>query len=223
MTTRAPSTPDADLKSGVVARVRAVPGAIWTPGDFADLAGRAAVDKVLQRLAAAGDLRRVARGLYDRPRENALTGRPTVPDYRAVIDAVARRDQARVVVDGMTAANDLGFTTAVPARVEVLTDARLRPIRVGAQEIRFVTAAPARLYWAGRPGMRVVQTLHWMRDALADPEERARVVARLRVLLGDPHRGATLRDDLRAGLPAMSIWMQELLRDLLGLGREATP
>ena len=123
----------------------------------------------------------------------------------------------------MTAANDLGFTTAVPARVEALTDARLRPIRLGAEEIRFVTAAPARLYSAGRPGMRVVQTLHWMRDALADPEERARVVARLRVLLGDPHHGAALRDDLRAGLPAMPIWMQELLRDLLGRGREAPP
>jgi len=27
---------------------------------------------------------------------------------RAVIDAVARRDRARILVDGMTAANDLG-------------------------------------------------------------------------------------------------------------------
>jgi len=30
----------------------------------------------------------------------------------------------------MTAANDLGLTTAVPARIEVLIDARLRPIRL---------------------------------------------------------------------------------------------
>lgn len=223
MTTLAPSLSDADLKSGVLARVRAAPGAVWTPGDFADLARRAAVDKTLQRLVAAGELRRVARGLYDRPRTNPLTGRPTVPDYRAVIDAVVRRDQARVVVDGMTAANDLGLTTAVPARVEVLTDARLRPIHLGAQEIRFVTAAPGRLAWVGRPGMRVVQALHWLRDALADPDERVRVVARLRALLDDPEHGATLRDDLRAGLPTMPIWMQEVLRDLLGRGREAKP
>ena len=223
MLTFAPLTSHVDLKLGVLARVRAAPAAVWTPGDFADLARRAAVDKVLQRLVAAGELRRVARGLYDRPRANALIGRPTVPDYRAVIDAVARRDQARVVVDGMTAANDLGLTTAVPARVEVLTDARLRPIRLGTQEIRFVTAAPARLYWAGRPGMRVVQALYWLRDVLGDPEERARVIARLCALLGDPRHGAAVRDDLHAGLRAMPIWMQELLRDVLGLGREATP
>jgi uncharacterized protein DUF6088 len=72
--------------------------------------------KVLQRLAQAGQLRRIDRGLYDTPRVNPLTKKPAVPDYyRQVIDAVARRDQVRMLVDGMTAANDLGLTTAVPS------------------------------------------------------------------------------------------------------------
>ncbi|MCK5747303.1 MAG: type IV toxin-antitoxin system AbiEi family antitoxin domain-containing protein, partial [Oricola sp.] len=113
-------TQDTDLRSKLLARVASQPDEVWTPADFADLGGRAAIDKTLQRLAAAGELRRIDRGLYDRPRKNSLTGQPTVPDYRAVIRAVTRRDQARVVVDGMTAANDLGLTTAVPARIEVL-------------------------------------------------------------------------------------------------------
>lgn len=67
------------------------------------------------------------------PRHNSLTKKPTVADCAAVIDAVAGRDQARVVVDGLIAANDLGLTTAVPARILVLTDARLRPITLGRQ------------------------------------------------------------------------------------------
>jgi hypothetical protein len=58
-----------------------------------------------------------------------------------ISDAVARRDQVRVVIDGLTAANDLGLTTAVPARVTVLTDARLRPVTLGRQVIRFRAAA----------------------------------------------------------------------------------
>ena len=106
------------------------------------------------------------------PAEMSLTGRTTVPDYRAVIRAVTRRDQARAVVDGMTAANDLGLTTAVPARIEVLVDARLKPIKLGNQEIHFKHAAPSRLYWAGRPAMRVVQALHWMQDMLVNDDER---------------------------------------------------
>ncbi|RUZ10917.1 DUF6088 family protein, partial [Mesorhizobium sp. M7A.F.Ca.CA.001.09.1.1] len=157
---------DTDIRSRVLARIESKPEEVWTPGDFADLGARAAVDKTLQRLAAAGDLRRIDRGLYDRPRTNPLTGRATVPDYRAVIRAVTRRDNARTVIDGMTAANDLGLTTAVPARIEVLVDARLKPIKLGTQEIHFKYAAPSRLYWADRPGMRVVQALYWMQDML---------------------------------------------------------
>ena len=208
-------TQDTDLRSKLLARVASQPDEVWTPADFADLGGRAAIDKTLQRLAAAGELRRIDRGLYDRPRKNSLTGQPTVPDYRAVIRAVTRRDQARVVVDGMTAANDLGLTTAVPARIEVLVDARLKPIKLGKQEIHFKFAAPSRLYWADRPAMRVVQALYWMQDMLAQDDERDRVGDVLRRLFADPKHGKAIRDDLRAGLSALPIWMQEFLRDLV--------
>ncbi|MCI5075377.1 DUF6088 family protein [Oricola sp.] len=206
---------DTDLRSRLLARVASQPDEVWTPADFADLGGRAAIDKTLQRLAAAGELRRIDRGLYDRPRKNSLTRQPTIPDYRAVIRAVTRRDKARVVVDGMTAANDLGLTTAVPARVEVLVDARLKPIKLGNQEIHFKFAAPSRLYWADRPGMRVVQALYWMQDMLTQDDERNRARNTLRRLFADPKHGKAIRDDLRAGLSALPIWMQEFLRDLV--------
>ena len=208
-------TQDTSLRSQLLARVATEPDEVWVPNDFADLGNRHAIDKTLQRLVASGDLRRIDRGLYDQPRMNDLTGRPTVPDYRAVIRAVTRRDQARAVIDGMTAANELGLTTAVPARIEVLVDARLKPIKLGNQEIHFRYAAPSRLYWAGRPAMRVVQALHWMQDMLSDGSERQHVEAKLRSLLADPRHGKSICDDLRVGLPALPIWMQEFLRGLL--------
>ena len=121
------------LPTRILDRINAAPTKVWTPGDFSDVGSRDAVDKALQRLAKSGGLRRIKRGLYDKPRLNRLTGKPSAPDYRAVIDAVARRDKARFVVDGMTAANTLGLTNAVPAKIEVLVDARLRPIELGNQ------------------------------------------------------------------------------------------
>ena len=211
----ATSTQDADLRYQIFNRIATGPEEVWTPGDFADLGSRAAVDKTLQRLVAAGDLRRVDRGLYDRPRKNAFTGRVSVPDYRAVIRAVTRREQARAVIDGMTAANDLGLTTAVPARVEVLVDARLKPIKLGGQEIHFKFAAPSRLYWADRPAMRVVQALHWMKDMLTQDSERQRVQEALGRILADPRHGQAIAADLSAGLSALPIWMQEFLRGVL--------
>ena len=66
-----------------------------------------------------------------------------------------------------------------------------------------------------RPAMRVVQALHWMQDVLAQEDERARVSTTLRRLFADPDHGCAIRDDLRAGLSALPIWMQEFLRGLL--------
>ncbi len=208
-------TQDTGLRSRILDRVAADPDEVWVPGYFADLGNRHAVDKALQRLVAAAGLRRIDRGLYDRPHTNGLTGRPTVPDYRAVIRPVTRRDQARVVIDGMTAANELGLSTAVPAPIEILVDARLKPIRLGRQEIRFRYAAPSRLYWADRPAMRVVQALHWMQDMLSRDDERDRIRAALRRILEDSRHGPAIRADLEAGFSALPIWMQEFLRDLL--------
>lgn len=212
------------LRDQVLLRVLQCPQRVWTPGDFVDLAGRDAIDKTLQRLAKSGDLRRVERGLYDLPTLNSLTGRQTVPDYRAVIDAVARRDQARFVIDGMTAANELGLTTAVPARIVVLLDARLKPISLGAQKIVFKQAAPSRLFWAGRPAMAIVQALYWLQDIMRNHEERAKVEDKLQRLFGSKEKGKILVNDLRENLSTLPIWMQEFLRKPLataGQGDEA--
>lgn len=206
--------PTTDLKSQILERVITTPAAVWTPIDFLDLGARAAVDKTLQRLAKAGDLERLDRGLYYLPRTNSLTGRTSMPETRAVIDAVSRRDQTRLVIDGMTAANDLGLTTAVPTQIVVLSDARLRPIQLGNQEITFKQAAPSKLYWAGHPAMRIVQALHWLQD-LIQSDQADDATNRLRDMLSDPGRGQVLRDDLRDGLPTLPIWMQSYLRDML--------
>ena len=88
-------------------RERRGAGAVWTPRDFLDLGARASVDKTLQGPTRAGHLRRVARSLYDIPSFNRLTQNRNPPDRQRVIEAIARRDQMRVLVDGMTAANDL--------------------------------------------------------------------------------------------------------------------
>jgi hypothetical protein len=216
--------PKEDIGKAIMRRVRRRPGWAWTPVDFADLGSRDLIDKKLQRLTKAGELRRIARGLYDRPRHNKLTGKHTVPDYRAVIDAVMRRDQVRMVVDGMTAANDLGLTNAVPAKIVMIVDARLKPIKLGNQQIKFKHAAPSRLFWAGRPGMRVVQALYWLKDILEKGEDEERKVASvLRRLFSHPGHGPAIVKDLKAGLPALPIWMQDFLRDLIIPRESAAP
>lgn len=205
-----------DLKMAVLQRVKAdAPRKIWTPSDFLDLGSRDAIDKTLQRLTKAEHLRRIDRGLYDQPGFNKLTQKPNPPDTRSVIEALGRRDQVRMLVDGMTAANDLGLTDAVPAKIVVHTDARRRALRLGNVVISFRPTAASKLFWAGRPGMRVVQALHWMRDLLLREGEADLVRRKLSKLLDDPRTGPPLRADLAQGLTTVPTWMQIFLKPLL--------
>ncbi|WP_244670228.1 DUF6088 family protein [Rhodoplanes elegans] len=205
-----------DLKTAMLARIRAdAPRKVWTPSDFVDLASRDAVDKALQRLTKAETLRRIDRGLYDQPGFNKLTQKTNPPDPRSVIDAIARRDQTRMLVDGMTAANDLGLTDAVPAKIVVHTDARRRAIKFGNVTITFRPTAPSKLFWAGRPAMRVVQALHWLRDLLAREGESDQVRRKLGKLFKDPMAGPPLKTDLTAGMTALPTWMWVFLKPLV--------
>jgi len=205
-----------DLKTAMLDRIRsAAPRKVWTPSDFVDLASRDAIDKALQRLTKANTLRRIDRGLYDQPGFNKLTQKPNPPDPRSVIDAVGRRDQTRMLVDGMTAANDLGLTDAVPAKIVVHTDARRRAIKLGNVTIAFRPTAASKLFWAGRPAMRVVQSLHWLRDLLAREGESEQIKRKLGKIFQDPAAGPSIKADLAAGVTTLPTWMRVFLKPLI--------
>jgi len=153
--------PALDLKTQILDRMRArKPFSVWAPVDFLDLGARAGVDKALQRLSQSHDIRRIDRGLYDVPTVDRLTEKATAPDYTAIIDAVARRDQARILVDGITAANQLGLTDAVPAHFVVHPDARIRPVKLGNLTINFKLTAPSRAAVLGRPPRHACRPSH---------------------------------------------------------------
>lgn len=70
-----------DLKSAILKRIeKGATRGVWTPRDLLDLDTRDAVDKTLQRLARAGNLRWADRGLYDKPSFNSLTRKSNPPD-----------------------------------------------------------------------------------------------------------------------------------------------
>lgn len=197
-------------RSQIVSRMtEQAPFGIWTPVDFVDLCSLGAVDQALSRMVATEEIRRITRGLYDLPRLNTLTMKQTNPNPSRVIDALVRRDQARMLVDGLTAANDLGLSNAVPSKIIVHTDARLRPITLGAQIISFKLTAPGRLYWAGRPGMRLIQALHWLRDKITIDKEQ--IKRRVRAILRDEKYGAAIANDIKNDLTKLPNWMQSFL------------
>ena len=159
-------TPMADK---IMKRVSAHDSGSWvcTPKDFLDLGSREAVDQALSRLFKAGELRRVGHGLYDMPRFSNVLNRPAPVDLDAAIVALARRDGVRIMTDGLVAANQLGLTNAVPAKVSFVTDGHSRTVKIDGRTIQFRHAGPSVMQWAGRPAAPVVQALRWLGPAAA--------------------------------------------------------
>jgi hypothetical protein len=121
-----------------------------------------------------------------------------------------------MLIDGMTAANDLGLTNAVPGKVIVHTDARIKPIQIGNLIIQFKLASPSKLIWADRPAMRVVQALHWLKDGIKqkDPSTQADIKATLSRVFSDPKVGPNIQRDLKKDLSHLPAWMHSLLQGL---------
>ena len=63
--------------------------------------------------------------------------------------------------------------------------------------------------------MYLVQSLHWLHDVMSNDVEAATVRKTVLRLLADKDTGPALLDDLKGGLSAMPIWMQDTLRVLL--------
>lgn len=159
------ASPQGTTQSRILSRVRGKGrGAVHVPSDFLDLGSRAAVDQALSRLARSGVLRRLARGLYDLPRQHHVLG-PLPADLDRAAAAIARATGSRLQIGGAQAANALGLSTQVPAQLVYLTDGPSRTVRIGRRRIQLRHAAPRTLVGAGTAAGTVLQALRFLGPA----------------------------------------------------------
>lgn len=183
---------------------------VWIARDFIDLGTRTAVDVALHRLERKDEVRRICRGLYDRPRYERDVLVP--PDEGAVLAAISRRDGVKVLIEERSAAQRLGLIEGTPSRLIVLTSGELEAVSLGRRTIEFRTVAPSRLIWAGRPAGYLVQAMRYLRKRIeaADGE----MSWRIRNVLDD-RGGAAIRRDLERGLGDLPIWLVPHVKRML--------
>src|SRR5579863_3452148 len=107
---KSPQAIDSRIVASVHSRGR---GSVFVPADFLDIGSREAVDVALHRLARQGTIRRLARGVYDFPKEHPALGL-LAPSAETVARALAGRDRTRLQPAGAYAANALGLSEQVP-------------------------------------------------------------------------------------------------------------
>lgn len=203
---KVPQPLEAQLKRRIYGSGR---GSIFTATDFLDLGRREAVDVALSRLAAQGSIRRLARGLYDYPKVHAVLG-PLHPKPEAVTRALIKRDAVRIQPSGAYAANLLGLSEQVPARIVYLTDGPSRVVKLGPMEIVLRHTTARNTMTAGRLSGLLIQAFRY----LGRPHIRPEHIRRLRRTIPAAER-ARLTRDLRYA-PA---WMRPFFLELAELDR----
>jgi hypothetical protein len=133
-------------------------GTCFTPKAFLDLGGPEAVRIALHRLVKRGAIRRLTRGLYDFPKQHPTIGFLS-PSPEAIAKALSVRDASRLQPSGAYAANLLGLSGQVPARIIFLTDGPARHVRIGRQEIILKNTTTRNMATSGRISGTVIQAL----------------------------------------------------------------
>ena len=181
---------------------KANPARVHTPFDFLDLGSPHSVGMALMRLVRSGALRRLARGLYDVPRQHALLGelQPTADE---IAQALSRRDGTFVQPAQAMAANLLNLSEQVPARAVYETDGPSRTVKVGSLTVQLKHRPPRQVRSASPMSNLVFAAL---RSVGKDNVNEVRV-AHLRETLSAKDRAALLKD-----LPLAPAWMHPHLR-----------
>lgn len=181
-------------------------GWVFSPNQFLDLGNRSAVGVVLHRLAKAGTIRRLARGLYDYPKQHPTFG-TLAPDPDAVAKALAGKHAVRIQPSGAYAANLLGLSEQVPAKIAFLTDGSAKKVKIGKQEISLKRTSPRNMATAGRLSGLVIQALRYIGKERVDDK----TLARLKQKLSDADVKSLKKD-----LPYAPAWIGDILRSLAG-------
>lgn len=143
-------------------------GWVFTPHAFADLGESVNLAVALNRLSGRKSIRRLTRGIYDYPRRHEKLGE-LFPSAEEIAKAVAERDGIRLLPSGAYAANLLGLSEQVPAKVVFLTDGKPRKIRVEKLVLEFWRGSPRYMALAGTEAGIVIQALrHIGNDHVTD-------------------------------------------------------
>lgn len=155
--------------------IQALEGQAFTTRDVLNSnpeASRELIDQVLSRMVRAGELERVGRGIFSKPKTNRIIG-ALAPAPADIIAAVERAIGLPAIPSGAFALNALHLSTQVPAKPEFLTAGPSRTIYVRRLPIRLKHASVRRFRVKHYVVQLIFEALRMLgRDRVTDKEIR---------------------------------------------------
>ena len=129
---------------------------------LAELGSSSAISKAVAQLVRGGELVRVCRGIYMRPKTSQYTGRVRRPGLWDLLSLIARQRRWRLQIHGADAVRRFGLSTQMPVMPIYYTSGPSRSLFIEKAEIRLVHAAPMVMQCAGTRVGVAISALYYL-------------------------------------------------------------
>lgn len=163
------------------------------------------VGETLAELTREGVLVKLAQGIYAKPTKSKYG--TVLPSVNKIVQAIANRDNAKVLPSGMTALNVLGLSTQVPMDYTYLTTGSERTIKLTNCQIKLKRGVPKNFCYETRLIGLLVQALKTLKQENVGDNE-LQVIREL--ITKEPDKDALAKD-----VDLMPAWMKRIVKPML--------
>ena len=160
------------------------------------------VTKLLAIFEKEGLITRIAKGVYVKARKTRFG--ILYPSAYELVKEIAKRDKAKVIPTGATAANRLGFSTQVPMNTIFLTTGSGRKLKLGNRTVTLKHGAPRNFAFRGKLMQELVQALRSMGENNLTKEDEGQIAK----LLAETPEKDTIGHDLLLA----PVWMRQIIK-----------
>ena len=186
-------------------------GSVFTTVDLADVIENSRVGVILSRLEEDGLIRRVIRGIYEKPVYNDFLKEYIAPSPSLVAEALARNFGWTIVPCGDTALNLLGLSTQVPAAWSYVSDGTYKEYTYDSTTIKFKRTTNKEISKLSYKTALVVQAL----KALGKDNINDVVISKLKNDLTDEEK-----ENMLTEAKAATSWVYEYIKQICRSERE---
>ena len=187
--------------------MQAPDGSVFVNSDFADITDTNTIKQIISRLIKEGTLRRIIRGVFEKPKYSKLLNEYVAPDPDAVAKALARSYHWTIAPCGNTALNMLGLSTQVTAVWSYISDGPYKTYEWNSTKIEFKHRTNKEITGLSYMTALVIQALKTLGKANVTQE----VVETLSSKLSDTDKAALLKEGSES-----TDWVYDTIRQICG-------
>ena len=163
------------------------------------------VGGTLAELTNEGVLVKLAQGIYAKPRKSKFG--VVLPSVDKIVQAISKRDNAKVIPFGVTALNALGLSTQVPINYTYLTTGSERTLYLKNQKVVLKRGVPKNFCYTTRLISLMVQALRALKQENVGQEE-IQIIRSLITMETD-------KESLARDVDMMPAWMKRIIKPML--------